>query len=69
MSGRKLAVKGEWKPEYPRAQIRVSNFNDDGVIRNGLPADPYLPRDPERRARLLADLGIEEDADFLTPED
>jgi hypothetical protein len=41
-----------------------------GAIRNGFPAPrPYLPRDPEQRARLLADLGIDPDAEWLTSED
>jgi hypothetical protein len=66
---RQIAKRGEWKPEYPRQQIRFSNLDKDGVIRNGRPNLPYLPRDPDRRARLLALLHIPDDAQFVGKDD
>jgi hypothetical protein len=68
---RQQAKRGEWKPEYPRDQVRVSNIDATGVIRNGLPATPYLPSDIGRRNRLLYALGIKHDdtKNFITTED
>jgi hypothetical protein len=63
---RQTAKRGEWKPEYPRDQIRISNIDSDGVIRNGRDLVPYLPADPGRRNRLLYALGLKSDAPFVT---
>lgn len=62
---RQVAKRGDWRPEYPRQQIRVSNIDSTGVIRNGRDLRPYLPADPERRERLLALLNIPDDAEFV----
>jgi hypothetical protein len=56
--GEKLArTRGNWSAEYPRARIIASKLDEKGVIRNGRPSRPYLPRDPERRRNLLRALG------------
>jgi hypothetical protein len=45
--------------------------DERGEIRNGYPANVYLPRDPGRRARLLQVLGIwnkQQEEDVTTTE-
>jgi hypothetical protein len=54
MSERKRSVRGLWSVEYPRNQVRVTQSDEKGAVRNVPNNRPYLPADPGRRARLLA---------------
>ena len=52
----------------PVQRVEPVRGDGTGAILNGWPVTPYLPADPERRASLLAVLGIRETG-LLTRED